>query len=85
MYQSTETAIYVCNMQENQSFLPQSACRLNLFSPGSFIDVGTGGGGTMGTWPQDFAINKEVLFLFLENAPFSPEEKVPSKCRAPSK
>ena len=33
----------------------------------------------MGTWPQDFAINKEVLFLLF------PEEKMPSKCRAPSK
>ena len=33
------------------------------------IDVGTGGG-TGGTCPQDFALNKEVPFLFLENAPF---------------
>ena len=34
-----------------------------------FIDVGTGG--ALGEYvPQDFAINKEVLFLFSENDPF---------------
>ena len=45
------------------------------------IDVGTGG-----HWgpvlPQDFAINKEVPFFILENAPFS-KERVLSKRRAP--
>ena len=32
---------------------------------------------------QGFAINKEVSFLFLEDAPFFLRKKVPSKCRAP--
>ena len=44
------------------------------------------GVGTSGYWghvsSQDFAINKGVPFLFLENDPFL-QEKVPSKCRAP--
>ena len=33
------------------------------------IDVGSGGS-TGGTCPQDFAMNKEVPFLVLENTPF---------------
>ena len=43
------------------------------------IDVGTGGGGggTEGTCPQDFAINKEMLFQFLENT--APRSIVPPK------
>ena len=45
------------------------------------IDVGTGG-----HWghlaPQDFAMNKEVPFSFLENAPFFLRKTVPSKRRA---
>ena len=42
-----------------------------------------GAAGTGGTCPQDFAINIEVLFSFLENAPFYLRCNVPSKCRAP--
>ena len=44
-------------------------------------DVGTGE--HWGHVPQDFAVNKEVPFLFLENASFFLRNKVPSKCRAP--
>ena len=33
--------------------------------------------------PQDFAINKEVPFSFIENAPFILRIPVPSKCCAP--
>ena len=41
-------------------------------------------GGALGARaPQDFAINKEVPFLFLEKKPLFLKEKVPSKCRAP--
>ena len=40
------------------------------------IDVGTGGTGG-GACPQDFAIDKEVSFLFLENAPFLLRKKCP--------
>ena len=47
----------------------------------SSIDVGAGGTG--GTRPQDFAINKEVAFLVLKNAPFS-QRKMPSKSLASS-
>ena len=62
----------------------QQLYRLQLlyFPISSIRDVGTGR-----HWghvpPQDFAINKEVPFSFLENAFFFLRKKVPSKCRAP--
>ena len=39
--------------------------------------------GIRGTCPQDFAVNKEVPFSFLENASIFLRGKVPSRCRAP--
>ena len=48
----------------------------------AYIDVGAGG--TRDTCsPHDFPINKEVPFLFAENAPSLLRKKVPSKCRTP--
>ena len=41
------------------------------------IDVGTGGGALGARAPQDFVINKEVPFLFLESAPFLLRKRCP--------
>ena len=57
-------------------------CTGTIFVNLSFLNVGTRG--TWSTCPQDFAINKEMLFLFIENAPFFLRKKMPSKRRAPS-
>ena len=47
------------------------------------IDVGTGEGGTGGMCPQDFAMNKEVPSLFLENAPVFLRKKCPRSVMPP--
>ena len=45
------------------------------------IDVESSGTGDL--HPKDFAMNEEVPFLLLENAPFFFKATMPSKCRAP--
>ena len=63
---------FVCRLNfiylDTLVYLERRPCTSGIVSF-EYIDVGTGGG-TGGTCPQDFAINKEVPFLFLESAPF---------------
>ena len=53
------------------SLVGRMALSYNVKKNADTVNIDVGIGGTGGTCPQDLAINKEVFFLFSENAPFS--------------